>query len=565
MIFSPKSIYTKLFFLFFIIGVLPLIFGSLYTYYNSREALLHAALTEQDLTINNGMRNIVTLFVESRVSIHLTAQNAAFVRYFEEVHAKDLYRQEQENALLRMTLHSPQLIESAGFADANGKVISAIFEGKPLSSGSIEMDISDRSFFREALKLQRESIYTGTPEFSSMSNKWIIPSVISILNRENMLYGILYVHIYLDSMTQLIRHIAHPDDIIFVIDEGGQIVAHNKKAIGKTLSMAFQAVDHPSYKSAIQRMMTGEGGSMSVFYKGRPYYITYKSVPGEMDNHNRWGIGIMTSTESIYRDISLKKYLLFILSVSTIIFAIAGIIGWRIAHPIQELTSSSIAMSKGDLSSRVRIDREDEIGQLANAFNEMAKSIQSSHEELIRLSTIDGLTGLYNHREFQKRLEEEVKRADRYNFPLSLLMIDIDNFKKFNDTYGHQAGDIVLNSIGAAILQEIRSSDFAARYGGEEMAIVLPETTSDEAFIFSDRLREIIEQLQITVVANESSCVTVSIGIASFPEDGTDRKGLIDAADKALYSAKEKGRNKAIPYSGVPRPDKGISINGDEA
>ena len=202
------------------------------------------------------------------------------------------------------------------------------------------------------------------------------------------------------------------------------------------------------------------------------------------------------------------------------------------------------------VASRVRIgERGDEIGQLATAFNLMAGSIQSSHEELIKLSTIDGLTGLYNHREFQKRLEEEVNRAYRYGSTLSLLMMDIDNFKKFNDTYGHQAGDTVLKAIGTIILQEIRKSDFAARYGGEEISIILPETASAEAFAFSDRLREIIHNLPITIREKEVVYISVSIGIASFPEDAANRRDLIDAADKALYFAKDKGRNKTIVYS----------------
>lgn len=277
--------------------------------------------------------------------------------------------------------------------------------------------------------------------------------------------------------------------------------------------------------------------------------MTYKQIPRDVDNQNRWSIAILTLEETIYAGVNTKKYILFVLSAFSVLFAIAGILGWRIARPIRELTLTSASMSKGDLFRRVNIRRGDEIGQLASAFNEMAASIQASHDELIRLSTTDGLTGLYNHREFQKRLGDEINRASRYNAPLSLLMLDIDNFKKFNDTYGHPSGDVVLRSIGSLILREIRSSDFAARYGGEEMAVVLPETDASQAFLFACRLRENIELLPMTVVGDETVHVTVSIGVASFPEDASDRKGLIEAADQALYFAKSKGRNKAILYS----------------
>ncbi|HBI23857.1 MAG TPA: hypothetical protein DDX84_06605 [Nitrospiraceae bacterium] len=205
-------------------------------------------------------------------------------------------------------------------------------------------------------------------------------------------------------------------------------------------------------------------------------------------------------------------------------------------------------MSNGELASRVNIQRQDEIGQLAHAFNKMAASIQESHNELVRLSSVDGLTGLYNHREFQKRLEAEINRASRHGSTLSLLLIDIDYFKKVNDTYGHQSGDEVLHILGDFILKKIRISDFAARYGGEEFSIILPETTSSNAFIFSERLRKEINLLATTVLGKETINITVSIGIATFPEDSSKREWLIKAADQALYFAKQKGRNKSILY-----------------
>ena len=205
-------------------------------------------------------------------------------------------------------------------------------------------------------------------------------------------------------------------------------------------------------------------------------------------------------------------------------------------------------MSNGDLSARVSIKRDDEFGQLGTAFNKMAASIQTSHNELLRLSSTDGLTGLYNHREFQNRLEGEIGRSISHKLILSLLMIDVDHFKKINDTYGHQSGDKVLSTIGAAILDEIRSSDFAARYGGEEMTIVLPETGPSDAQLFAERLREKIMNTRVTVLGTETVSVTVSIGVASFPDDASNKGELVRIADQALYFAKKKGRNRTMLY-----------------
>ena len=549
-IFSFKSIYTKLFLLFFITGVLPLILASLYAYYNGREALLNSAIRLQEIEVTTGMRNIVTLFVESNTHIRLTAQNAAFVRYFEEPHEKAIYIREQEKALLYLASPQSDLVVSALFSDLNGKVISGVLNGKPVPPEEInKMDISAYPFFKKALQLTKEGTYHGPPEFSNESQKWVIPFSAPITGREGAQWGVLYIRIYLDSIARLIRGIARPEDIVLVVNRQGQLIAHKKES-GEILSQVYDPKDHPSYQSAIQHMISGEDGGMWVVYAGEPHYTTYREVPGENGAEDRWSIGVITPAKTIYSGVSTNRYLMFVLSVSSAIFAIAWIIGWEISHPLRELTATSIAMSKGDLASRVRIgERGDEIGQLATAFNLMAGSIQSSHEELIKLSTIDGLTGLYNHREFQKRLEEEVNRAYRYGSTLSLLMMDIDNFKKFNDTFGHQAGDTVLKTIGTIILQEIRRSDFAARYGGEEISIILPETSSAETFAFSDRLREIIHNLPITILKKEVVCVSVSIGIASFPEDAANRRDLIDAADKALYFAKDKGRNKTIVYS----------------
>ncbi|MBI5192470.1 MAG: diguanylate cyclase [Nitrospirae bacterium] len=548
-LFPIRSIYTKLFFLFSIIGVIPLVIGSLYMYSNSRDALINVSLKEQELDVNNGMRNIVILFVESNDNLLLTSHNASFSRYFEEPEEAGLYKKDQENSLLRLALLSPGLIESAGFADMSGRVINYVYEGNLTPPDSMNIsNISGRPFFSQVKAFNQGKVYNGMPELSESSRKWIVPFATPVFSSKGKPLGILFMQIYLDRINRFIRNIVHPDNTVFVIDQEGRLIAHSEMEAGETLRPSFVTEDDQSFKSAIKYMLSGGSNNMNIIYNGKPSYISYKTVPVTMENQNRWSIGVITSEENIFAGISAKKYIFFVLSICVLLFGTAGIIGYRIAHPIQELTLTSIAMSKGDLTSRVTIDRKDEIGQLANAFNEMAIAIQTSHEDLVKLSSTDGLTGLYNHREFQKRLEVEIERAYRYSYNLSLLMIDIDNFKKFNDTYGHQTGDLVLQSLSSTILKDVRMSDFAARYGGEEIAIILPSSDSEEAFIFSDRLRKHINQIPIQVMGDRIVHVSVSIGIASFPQDATDRKGLIDAADQTLYFAKDSGKNNAVLY-----------------
>lgn len=152
-----------------------------------------------------------------------------------------------------------------------------------------------------------------------------------------------------------------------------------------------------------------------------------------------------------------------------------------------------------------------------------------------QLSLVDGLTGLYNHRHLYDVLQKGWSKLSQHPSHLTLLMLDIDDFKKYNDTYGHQAGDTVLKNLAGLINHSIRSTDMAFRYGGEEFVIYLPQTQKQNALMIADRLLNLI-RLHLPS--------TVSIGVSSFPVDADDPDGLISKADKALYEAKEAGKDR---------------------
>lgn len=167
-------------------------------------------------------------------------------------------------------------------------------------------------------------------------------------------------------------------------------------------------------------------------------------------------------------------------------------------------------------------------------------------DELIRS---DILTGLENHRAFMERLFLEIERSKRFGREFSILILDIDNFTKFNETYGYGKGDEMLVKIGGVIKRSIRSTDFAARYGGESFSIILPETSTDIAMIVAERSRNAINTLRLDNPASPS--ITVSAGISTFPHDARDGAGLIDAALQALYLAKQRGKNRTCTYRSV--------------
>lgn len=175
---------------------------------------------------------------------------------------------------------------------------------------------------------------------------------------------------------------------------------------------------------------------------------------------------------------------------------------------------------------------------------DLQKRLLDSNRRLELLSVTDGLTKLHNHRYFQDELARKYDESERYERPLSMAMIDIDFFKKVNDTYGHAVGDDVLKAVARLYETSVRSTDLVARYGGEEFAVMMPETDLDDALITAEKIRSLLEESRIDTQAG-SLAITVSIGVASVPRSRVhSAKELIIAADKALYRAKRAGRNQ---------------------
>ncbi|MBN2356853.1 diguanylate cyclase [candidate division KSB1 bacterium] len=187
------------------------------------------------------------------------------------------------------------------------------------------------------------------------------------------------------------------------------------------------------------------------------------------------------------------------------------------------------------------------VKQLHDQLQEKVKQLEQAKERLRELAVTDGLTGLYNYRYFKEYLDQEMRRAQRHQLFVSLLMLDIDFFKHYNDNHGHVAGDEVLRTIARLIKGNIRSIDVAARYGGEEFAIVLPETNKRSAMIVAEKVRLLVEQHVFAKQERQpDGNLTVSIGLASFPSDAKNSEEMVKCADQRLYRAKAGGRNCVI-------------------
>ena len=173
--------------------------------------------------------------------------------------------------------------------------------------------------------------------------------------------------------------------------------------------------------------------------------------------------------------------------------------------------------------------------------------MEQSNEALRELAIRDGLTGLFNHRHFKDVLQREITRAERYDRPLCMLMLDVDHFKNYNDTHGHPAGDEVLKTLSDIITTRLRDVDTSARYGGEEFAVLLPETGRKAGTLVAEDIRAQVENYPFQGRESQPfGKVTVSLGVAEFPSDSEDAVSLVEKSDEALYRAKSEGRNRVV-------------------
>ena len=261
------------------------------------------------------------------------------------------------------------------------------------------------------------------------------------------------------------------------------------------------------------------------------------------------------SATAAFREVTRMRNLILLL-VSTLLVGI-GLIGYLlglfIVRPLARLTKGAAKVAAGNLDVDLPVLSGGEVGYLTEVFNNMVVRLREGHqaldaanetlrhknEELETLSVTDGLTGLHNRRRLMESLTDEVRRSQRLKHTFSVLMVDVDHFKKYNDTFGHLAGDGVLARVAALLREATREVDDVARYGGEEFLVMLPETGMTEALEIAERVRA-----RVAAEVFPGRRITVSIGVSEFPLYGNTPEQVIAAADEALYEAKREGRDR---------------------
>ena len=360
-------------------------------------------------------------------------------------------------------------------------------------------------------------------------------SVNKILSRNQLALDLmLHQHVRVDSELSY----------LFITDPAGETLSHT---FAEGFPIGFKELN-----------AAGENGQSIKHIRFGEMDMVDISVPIMENRLGRLHIGM--SLQGIYKEIA--TILFRVSSVITLFFLISSIfllfyLRRMVVTPIRRLGEQVHLIGQGKFETRITVKSEDEIGLLAEEFNEMGGKLENLYcqmsersselerlnAQLEQLAITDGLTGLCNHRHFYTQLTEELNRAKRYRHPLSIIMADIDEFKKFNDTFWHVTGDSVLKIIAGLVSENARENDLVARYGGEEIAIVLPETDMTTTHLVAERMRQVIASSP-ELINLSGKPITVSFGLAELDEDTETPKAFVRQADAMLYRAKERGRNR---------------------
>jgi diguanylate cyclase (GGDEF)-like protein len=433
----------------------------------------------------------------------------------------------------------------------------------------VGVDLSDRAY----LKMARESrdIVFSDFLFARRTEQPVVIAAYPVSAISDEADSVILAGVNLDWMSKIMSNLGgRPGISAVLVDSQGIVLA----APSDQASMIGHPLDTISLSSAIAEKVIASSepqGSFSfVAPDGSTRAVSFVTIAG---TRSRLIVGIDEAKVSAAIDREIRTAYLQLGFVCLLVLLGALIAAEKlIIEPIEMIASVATRFGHGDWSVRAASKvLPAEFVPLARAFNAMAAQLGQRERELVAtndrltvIASIDMLTGLANRRGFQSRLDFEWMKAQQYDCELSLLMIDVDHFKLFNDTYGHPEGDACLTKLGetlAGIAAE--TMGFAGRYGGEEFCLLLPNTGARRAFEIGERVRTAVQDLAIPHATSRYQTVTVSVGMACTKPNDTHQPGeLIEAADAALYAAKHRGRNAVVEHGFVRATDGGMELAG---
>ena len=436
-----------------------------------------------------------------------------------------------------------------------------------LPSGKIDPAVAFNDWYYNCVKSTHEHVFNiDVSKGSNTPYLWIDHKV---MNGDNLL-GVICSGLPLeDTINSLFSQYNSKNVMGYIIDKNGYIQMDSVPSDfrfddkGKSKNNIRTVYPDPVFVSALGEYLTKINGyfdvsSQAEVIKLNKNYYLYVSIAPITETD--WSIVTFFNNRALYSVTNYFPLLITMLSAFLIYTLVSSIfMHWLVFRPMNHLTNS-LSASNFYIGEIAGCNRDDEIGILAQTIQRMRDRLSTYNAELLRaarererLIRIDQLTDIPNRRNFDERLPLEWGRAIRTKAPISLLILDLDYFKDYNDTYGHLQGDRALQVVAKVFTQELkRSSDLAARWGGEEFAILLANTDFNGAHDVAERIRQKTEDLQIVLTDGSVSKITVSIGINSLiPTTNNMLEEFIHHADMALYTAKREGRNRVCLYNGV--------------
>jgi diguanylate cyclase (GGDEF)-like protein len=434
----------------------------------------------------------------------------------------------------------------------------------------VGLTVGDRDYFRKAQQT-RDFVFSDYL-FGKTNNRPIMMAAypVAAINPEED--AVVVAGMNLDWLSKIMAKLGgRPGISSVLVDSTGVVLA----APPEQASMIGQPLDNVPLLSAISYKAlssNSETGSISFTASdGSKRAISFARIPGTL---SRLIVSIDEAavTAAINREIRTAYLQLGFVCLFVLLGALIGA-EKLIIKPIEVMTGMARRFGEGDSSARVSRDRlPAEFVPLARAFNAMAARLSQRERELVAtndrltvMASIDMLSGLANRRGFQSRLDFEWLKAQQNDSELSLLMIDVDHFKLYNDTYGHPEGDACLSRLGEALAGiAAETMGFAGRYGGEEFCLLLPNTGAIKALEIGETVRAAIQGLALPHATSSFQTVTVSVGVAAtLPSDSQRPGDLVEAADAALYAAKHRGRNAVVEHGfAKPVDDAGMALAG---
>jgi diguanylate cyclase (GGDEF)-like protein len=455
------------------------------------------------------------------------------------------------NAELERFISVHAELDSVALYDVDGSpLVIAVPPNRPRTAPG---PVADQEWFTQVVGTGTP--YLGLPRVSALTAAATIPYGTPIANGQGDVQAVLLTDLSLRQLSEAVTRASHGAPLQpSLIDrrQDGAIIAH---------SDLNRLLTQPSGRNpALTLLLDGENGQLATTNSaGASILAAFSQVPRYTDVADDparplWGVLVLQPTESAtapFRQSALSAILLCAMAVIGV-SALGSVLAFQITRPLMRLREAAAILASGDLTRRVRFTQNDEIGDLGRTFDQMADALAERADALQSEAFRDSLTGLYNRRYLDATLEREILRSLRSRLSLAVIMLDIDFFKKVNDTFGHPMGDALLKEFAQMLRRRTRAEDVAARYGGEEFVLVLPNISLDVALRRAESVREGMADLAIQAQLTSLGPVTVSAGLAVHPDHGASGALLLAAADAALYRAKREGRNRVVVADASP-------------